>query len=280
MAASRSVSKAAGMNNLSQSAASQHLQELERQWNVKLFDRTRRPLELTPAGSLYYDFCKEVVRLYAQFRADLDQECGRAAKVCRVASIYSVGLSEMSALEQRFSSTFPKGELRVEYLRPERVYEAVLEDRADLGLVSYPESRRGLTVTPWREERMVVVTGPSHPFVGRESVAPKDLEGEDFVAFDDDLPISRDIKRFLKDAGVTVHQVVHFDNIQSMKEAVALGSGLSILPEPIVRVDVEQGRLSVTPLAAEGLARPLGILRAKKKKLNPAAEAFLQLLLR
>ena len=81
----------------------------------------------------------------------------------RVASIYSVGLSEMVELEEEFARRQPAARLEVEYLRPEKVYEAVLADEADLGLVSYPEPSREITVIPWRQEEMVLAASPYHP---------------------------------------------------------------------------------------------------------------------
>ena len=278
IALTRSVSRAAELNEISQSAASQNLQELERSLGVELLDRSTRPLALTPAGRLLAEFCRNVLRRKEEFEAALERLKGRVEGTVHVASIYSVGLSEMSRLEEEFARGLPGAELHVEYLRPEKVYEAILSDRADLGLVSYPEPSREIKVVPWREEAMVVAAAPSNPLAQRESLKLSDLKGLDFVAFDDDLPISREVKRFLREHGVEVRTVMHFDNIQTMKEAVALGTGVSILPVPILRTDIEQGRLAAIRLEAPGLVRPLGIIHRRRKKFNRAAQSFLQLL--
>jgi len=246
---------------------------------VKLVDRATRPLTLTEAGRVYGEFCRDVVRRRQEFTVELETLKGRAEGKVRVASIYSVGLSEMSRLEEKFAERCPAAELWVDYLRPEKVYEAVQGDRADLGLVSYPEPSKELQVIPWREEKMTVVVAPGHPLAKREVVSARQLDGESFVGFDEDLPISRDVKRFLREAGVDVDLVMRFDNIQTMKEAVALGSGISILPERILRQDVEQGRLRVIALEDPSLSRPLGILHLRKKKFNRATQIFLDLLL-
>ncbi len=166
----------------------------------------------------------------------------------------------------------------MEYARPDKVYEAVLEDQADLGLVSYPESSRDLTVIPWREERMAVAAAPSHPLAKKRVVKLADLNGLNYVAFDGDLSIRRQIDRYLRDAGIEVNIAMHFDNIQMIKEAVALGSGISILPERTMLSEIEQGRLVSIPLASPELVRPLGIVHRRRKKLNRAALSFLELL--
>ena len=278
IAQSRSISRGARLNGLSQSAASQHLQELERQMEIVLMDRTTRPVNLTDAGRLYLEFCRDVLRRKQEFEVALEGLKGSVEGTVRIASIYSVGLSEMSGLESEFSRRFPGAELHVDYLRPEKVYEAVLEERADLGLVSYPEPGKEIRVTPWRNERMVVAVAPSHPLAAFDRIGARQLSGQAFVGFDDDLPISREVRRFLKDAGVEVEQVMHFDNIQNMKEAVILGSGFSILPDRILQSDIDSGRLRAVPLQAPGLYRPLGILQLKRKKLNRATLSFLHLL--
>ena len=140
----------------------------------------------------------------------------------------------------------------MEYLRPEKVYEAWSSDRADLGLVSYPEPTKEVTVLPWRKEEMVVAASPYHPLAQKSEVSPEDLEGVDFVGFDEDLPIRRDVDRFLREHHVHVNMTLHFDNMQMIKEAVAHGSGVSIMPARVMEDEVAQGRLVPIPIAGSG----------------------------
>ena len=73
VAQARSLSRAATMNGISQSAATQHIQELEKQLGVMLLDRSTRPLGLTAAGRLYADLCRDVLRREEDFTAALDE---------------------------------------------------------------------------------------------------------------------------------------------------------------------------------------------------------------
>jgi DNA-binding transcriptional LysR family regulator len=273
---SRSISRGASLNGVTQSAASQALQELERQLGVRLLDRSRRPLEVLAAGRLFYDFARDVLRRQQEFLAAFEEIKGTRGGMVRVAAIYSVGLSEMSRIEQEFYRRLPAAQLEVNYLRPEKVYQAVAEERVDIGLVSYPEPTREIAALPWREEPMVVACAPTHRFAGREKVHPNDLEGIDFIGFDEDLPISRDIERFLRDRGVRVHIGSRFDNIQSMKEALRLSGSVSILPQPMLKVEVEEKRLCAIPLD-ERLVRPLGIIHRRRRSFPTAAQVFLDL---
>jgi DNA-binding transcriptional LysR family regulator len=279
IAQSKSISRGAIMNEISQSAASQYLQETERRLGVTLLDRTTRPLALTPAGKLFYDLCRDALRREEQFQVQLENLKGLVEGAVRVASIYSIGLSEMSRLQEEFAARFPNAQLHVDYLRPDKVYESVLTDQADLGLVSYPVGTKDLAVIPWREEEMAVAVPPSHPLASKAVLLPADLDGQDFIGFDEDLSIRRELDRFLRDQGIEIRIAMQFDNIQMIKEAVALGSGISILPARTMQAEIGQGRLVSIPLHAPELVRPVGIVHRKRKRFSSAVQSFLELLL-
>lgn len=273
----RSVSRGANLNKVSQSAASQHLQELERQFGIRLVDRSVRPIRLTSAGLAYLDFCKDVLRRKTEFEGELDELKSETGGELRVAAIYSVGLSTMGALESQFAEKFPEAELTIENLRPEKVYDAVRDDHAELGLVSYPTASREIAVLPWREEKMVLAIPPGHELEGTKRISPARLDGQDFVAFDEDLPIRKNIDRYLREHDVEVEPIMHFDNLQSIKEAVSRGRGISIVPWPVIAQDVAEGRLQAADLNPT-LVRPVGVIHRKGAKLSRAAKAFLEIL--
>ena len=274
-----SLSRGAALNQVSQSAASQHLHELEQRMGVCLLDRSTRPFTMTPAGKLYYELCRDILRRKEAFDSTLEEVRGRVEGVVRVASIYSVGLSEMSRLRGEFLARFPGAALDVEYLRPDKVYEAVRNDQADLGLVSYPEGGKDLAVIPWLSEEMALAASPAHRLAYCSQAGPADLAGEDFVAFDEDLPIRRAIDRYLRENGVSVTLAMHFDNIQMVKEAVALGAGVSILPVRTMREELRLRRLAAIPIAPE-IRRPLGVIHRRRKRFHRVAASFLDLLRR
>jgi DNA-binding transcriptional LysR family regulator len=274
----RSISRGAAHNEISQSAASQHMHELEKKLGISLLDRTTRPLTLTAAGKLYLDLCRDVLRREEEFHAAVDELKAQVEGSVRVASIYSIGLSEMSRLQEEFSRRFPNAQLQVDYLRPQKIYEALLDDQADLGLVSYPVATKELSVIPWREEEMSVAASVSHPLAAKAVLLPADLNGQDFIGFDEDLSIRRELDKFFREHGIEMRLAMQFDNIQMIKEAVALGSGISILPARTMQAEIGQGRLVAIPLHAPELVRPLGIVHRKRKKFNRAAQSFLELL--
>jgi DNA-binding transcriptional LysR family regulator len=255
------------------------VQEVERRLGVSLLNRRKRPLELTQAGRMYSEFCRDVLRREEEFSLSLESLKGDVEGTVRVVSIYSTGLSEMSRLGEQFTARYPTAQLHVEYMRPDKIYEALRLDAADLGLVSYPESSREIAAIPWREEEMQVALPPHHQLAALAEVVPADLNGSAFIGFDEDLRIRRELDRFLRAQGVEVNLVMHFDNIQMIKEAVALGQGISILPARTMQAEIEQGRLVAVKLNAPGLARPVGIVHRRRKKFNRATERLLAMLM-
>ncbi len=227
----RSFSRAASGNGVTQSAASQAMQQLEAELDVPLLDRSRRPLVATEAGRVFFEACRDLLQGFDDARASLRASKERVEGTVRVAAIYSVGLHDMSR-----------------------------------------------NVLPLRSEPMVLVTHPSHRLAKRKHVAPGDLMGEKFVAFDRDLAVRKAIDRALKQHGVKVEVVMEFDNVETIKQAIGIAAGVSILPRPTVLRESGMRTLATVPVALSGLARPIGLIYRRGKRLTPAVARFIETL--
>ncbi|MGA2035673.1 MAG: LysR family transcriptional regulator [Thermoguttaceae bacterium] len=274
----QSFSRGAAMNDVSQSAATQSVHRVESHFGVQLVDRTKRPFVLTPEGQACYEGFREVLELYDSVDARVRSLRMEISGLVRVASIYSVGLHDMSRCMQDFMRSYPKAKVRLEYLRPNKVYEAVLNAEVDLGIVSYPIASADLNVLPLRSERMVVVCNPQHRLAREQAVTAEHLQGEEFVAFDRDLIIRKEVDRYLRQRAVTIHVAMEFDNIETIKQAVQIGAGISILPEPTVRDELAEGTLAAARLIAPELRRPVGIIHRHRKVFTPTTSKFVELL--
>jgi DNA-binding transcriptional LysR family regulator len=274
----QSFSRGAAANEVSQSAATQSVHRMEKHFGIQLVDRSKRPFVLTPEGQACYEGFREVLELYDAVEARVRSLRMEITGVVRVAAIYSVGLHDMSRCMQDFMRRYPKARVRLEYLHPNRVYEAVLNSEVDLGIVSYPAASTEISVLPLRSERMVVVCPQSHALARCEAVTAEHLEGEDFIGFDRDLTIRKEIDRFLRQRSVTIRMVMEFDNIETIKQAVEIGAGVSILPEPTVRREVHSGTLAAIRLIAPELKRPIGIIHRSRKLFTPTAGKLIELL--
>lgn len=274
-----SFSRGAIENSISQSSASQAVQRLEEHLGVKLIDRSKRPLVLTPQGRIFYEGCKELVGRYQEIelRVRAFDDADHLAGTVRVASIYSVGLAHMSRYVKSFVETHPEVDIRLEYLHPTRVIEAVSHGSADLGLVSYPKKWPELQAIPWREEPMVLAVSPGHRFAGLEEIEVGQLDGETMVSFDPELSIRRAIDRFLRRHGVQVEVSLEFDNIENIKRAVEIQAGSAILPEPTLAQEIKAGTLVAVPFAGPAtFTRPLALLHRRSGQLDLTTQRFLE----
>jgi len=274
----RSFSGAAKANNVSQSNASQIVHQLEDRMGVELIDRSTRPFVVTPEGKRFHEGARVIVQRYVDLEREVRSLHEAVAARLTVASIYSVGLAHMSGCLREFLAAHPNADVRLEYLHPHRVYETVDNGQVDIGLVSYPEESPSLATIPWRNETMVLVCNPQHAFAHQKSVTLESLRGEPVIAFQAGLKIREEIDRALSARKVQPRVALEFDNIETIKRAVEIGSGISLLPEPTITREVESGTLVQVSLEGQPLARPLGIIHRRDRKLSETAQQFIQLL--
>jgi DNA-binding transcriptional LysR family regulator len=274
-----SFSRGGEASGVSQSAASQIVAGLEEELGFELFDRSRRPLELTEEGRLYYHGCQELLHRHRALVEEIQRNANHPQGTVHVASIYSAGLHSLTRYIQRFMTEHPDFRVRLEYLLPHKVYDAVLNDEADLGVVSYPKVHRELDIVPWLEEEMQLVCPRDHRLSQRASVPIRELEGEKFVAFDRDLMIRKAIDRTLRQHHVDVQVVSEFDNIETIKQALEISNAVSILPRASVEREVQRGMLVEVVIEGIELRRPVGIIHRRRKPLTPTARRFLESIL-
>ena len=275
-----SFSRAAELNAVSQSAASQSIQQLEIHLGAALIDRTKRPFVVTPEGEAFYGACRTLLDGWEKAKAEIGAVKARVDGTVRVAAIYSVGLHDVSRHMQRFMSLYPEARVELECLHPHKVVEAVVRDQADVGIMSYPPTDRALTVVALRQEPMAFVAHPAHPLARRRVVLPAQLNGEPFVAFDRELTIRKAIDRALRQQNVRVDIRMEFDNIETIKQAIMIKAGVSILPRHTVQMEAGVRTLVVIPLGIPDLVRPVGIIHRRQKPLTPTANRFIQHLLK
>jgi len=276
----QSFSLAAERNFITQSAVSQQIRALEERFKRRLLERVRgrREIKLTPAGEVFYRESRIVLGAYDQLNESLRGLVGKIGGTVKVATVYSVGLHEMPAKVGEFMSKYPSAKIDLEYSRTTKVVRDVLNGTVELGILAFPEARRGLTVVQMPAHRLVLICPPDHKFAKRSQVRAKELKGMDFVLFERDTPTRKATDRILKDHGVDVKKVAEFDNIETIKRAVQVGFGLAILPQPAVMDEIRNGQLAMVKLAEKEWTRPVGVIYRTDRNLSLAAKKFVQLL--
>lgn len=274
----RSFSKAAEVFNVSQSSVSQAVQSLEERLGALLLDRSKRPFELTPAGTVYFAGCRKLLESFHAMEDQVHRLQDKVVGPVRVAAIYSVGLVQMDCYVRHFEELYPEAALRIDFGHPDEIYEAVLNDEADLGLVSFPQTNTELVSVPWQEQELALVTAPDHRLATHDKMEIAELNGEAYIAFTPELTIRKMIDRWLKEHKISVNVAHAFDNMENIKRDIEIGTGVSILPIPSVQREVDIGSLAAVRLSDVEWTRPLGIVHKRHKVFSNAVAKFIELL--
>jgi DNA-binding transcriptional LysR family regulator len=274
----RSFSKVAEKHIVSQSAISQQLAKLETAHKCQFVLRQKRPFDLTPAGQLFYDSCKDMLVRYEQFKSELAELQKASTDRINLAAIFSIGMHSLPPYLKKFMSRYPHVNVHVEYCNSIHIRELVLQGSVDIGLVAVPKRDRNLEVYEFESEPLVVVCSPEHPLSRENTVDIGKLALHKFIAFEKSVPTRELIDHLLAQSNVTVRPVMEFDNIETVKRAVEINSGISILPRTAISQELTNGTLKAISFADANFVRPTGIIVRKNKVLNKPARYLLELL--
>lgn len=274
----RSFSKTAEKHLLSQSAVSQQLAQLELLHKCQLINRKKRPIELTRAGQLLYQASKDILERYEQLGSELNALKRSSASRINVAAIFSIGMHTLPDYVKKFMVGYPDVNVHIEYLSAQKIYELVLAGDVDIGIVAVPKRDKRLDVYDFEDEPLVLVCNPNHPFSHESEIDIHRLQFERFIAFEKDVPTRVWIDGILERYNVVVRPVMEFDNIETIKRAVEIKSGISIMPKTTILQEVSSGTIKAIPFSNENFIRPTGIIVRKGKILSQAGRYLIELL--
>jgi len=274
----RSFSKTAEKHLLSQSAVSQQLAQLELAHKCQLIDRKKRPIELTKEGQLFYQAAKDMLDRYEQLKSQLNALKSSAGSRMNVAAIYSIGMHTLPSYVKKFMVKYPKVNVHIEYFSSERIYELVLAGDVDIGLVAVPRREKRLDVYDFQNEPLVLVCSPKHPLADESQVDIHRIQFERFISFEKNVPTRIWIDNILQRYSIVIRPVMEFDNVETVKRAVEINSGVSILPKTAIVQELAAGTVKALTFSNENFVRPTGIIVRKDKILSQAGRYFIELL--
>lgn len=278
----KNLSRTAEKHGVSQSAVSQQLAQLEMAHKCQLVNRKKRPLELTAAGELFYHAAKDIIDRYNRLNSEL-AALGKTTARINIAAIFSIGMHTLQPHVKRFMARYPKVNLNIEYASVKEIYERVLRGDVDIGVVAIPRKDRNIDVYPLEDEPLVSVCSPENPLTDKPladklGIDIHELNGVPFIAFEKGVPSRTLIDDILKEYNVTVRMVMEFDNIETIKRAVEIDAGVSILPEATIHAELANSTLKAVPFSNEKFSRPTGLIVRKNKILTQAARYLIELL--
>ena len=275
---SKSFSKAARLNEVTQSAVSQQLKAMEAHYDMLIIDRNQKKFRLTPQGTALYSTFKEILVLYEKLNCEIQEMRNIVSGTIQISTVNSIGLHELPPYLKSFIKEFPSVNARVEYRRANLVYDDVLHGNADLGLVAFPPPHKELTIIPFANDELIIAMSPEHHLAKKRSIAMDDLKGIEFIAFERDIPTRKATDEILANADVEVSVVMEFDNVETVKRAIEINAGVAILPASTVVTESERNQLVIYKLEGGIHNRPLAVIHKKNRILTPALRSFVELM--
>jgi DNA-binding transcriptional LysR family regulator len=243
-----------------------------------LIERSKKKFRLTREGQVLYEFSKQIIQTYESLQSKLQEIKDVISGTIRVATIYSIGLHDLPSYLKRFLKSYPTVNVHIEYRRSNQVYEDVLGNVVDLGLVAYPNRDARLEVLSLRKDKLVLICHPHHSLAKSKAVSLDTISGQKFIGFEPDIPTRRAIDKILKERNIDVQHVMEFDNIETVKRAVEIDAGISIVPQGTITQEVSKQTLAQVEIDDAEVYRPLAAIYKKNKVLSPAMRQFLSIL--
>lgn len=270
----KTLTKAARALAITQPALTRRLQQLEEAMGAPLLERSKRGAALTEAGRLVAAEGRLVVERYGRIREAVRARQSMETGLVRLGGGATAVSFLVPSTIAEFGKQYPGVRFEVREEGSRAVEDDVLSERLELGIVTLPTRSRELDVRPLRRDRIVLVAGPSHPFVRRKRVDVGDLEGQGLVGFESDSAIRRLIDTALREAGVSMNVQMELRSIAAILEMVAHIPLLAFVSQ--LGVASRGGELGVRALEVRGLSidRRLAVISKLGRPLSPAAKAF------
>jgi DNA-binding transcriptional LysR family regulator len=268
-----SFSAAAADLRLTQPAVSLQVKALEKSLGIKLLDRSGGKLRLTQAGEALHRSAVAILHARDEaLRSIAELGAATKGKLLLGANITG-GMYLLPRILRAFRETSPGTEVVLEIEPTERIYERLLQNALDMGLVGGPTEDRRLAVEAVAADTVVMIVSPSHRLAGR-AVSPRDLDGEPCILPQQGSRTRQLVERRLRDAGAAPRVVMQLFGTEAVKKAVEANLGVGFVSAFAVERERALGDLVVVPLRGLELARNMELIYRKQKYFSPVAERF------
>ncbi len=265
---------AAEKNNITQPAVTQHIQILEKHFHCILFERSLKKIVLTPDGQILMSYARQMLEVYANAHSKITENNKHYAGTIHIVSIYTMGLYQLKPILQHLLKKYPDINVNLEYMHQDDIYEAIKKGTADFGLVAYPKPMPGCTVKIFSEEDLVLVQSKLHPLLKKRNLRLEDLNGVDFIGFDTTTQTGKAIEQYLHDKSIRPNIIKVYSNIETIKNAIDVGVGCSILPISTVTQEIKSKSFDILPVKDMNFKRPLSIIYKNQKVFSKATQLF------
>lgn len=274
----RGFSPAARAIHVSQPAVSKAVRDLERRGGLPLVERGGRGLRLTEAGEVLYEHARRIFALERAAEEELRARRGLEAGALHVGASTTITTYLLPPLLAEFARRHPGVELRVTSANTRSIVASLRAYELDVALVEGPVAGDEIVVTPWRDDELVIVAAPGHPFAKRDDVDAGELEDERFLLREPGSGTREVVEAAFASAGIELRRTVQFGSTEVIKESVTAGLGIAAVSRAALMDELALEKLRIIPVAGLRIRRVFTIISLAGRPATPAARAFLRLL--
>ncbi|MDD3000103.1 MAG: LysR family transcriptional regulator [Candidatus Riflebacteria bacterium] len=259
---------------LTQAAVSLSLTALERQFHSPLFLRTGKRLILNDRGRLLLKKAEEVLRSVRMLVESMTSTVDDPAGILRVGASTTIGNYLLPALIGKFLRRYRRAKVELMVGNTNQIEEQLASGYLDLGLIEGPSHRSNLINTDWRNDELVVVAAPRHPWTKKGCVTLRELEKASWLAREHGSGTREVFEEAIRTAGLKVEVKLELGHTEAIKQAAAANLGVACLSRLAVTREISHGWLAEikTPL---NLQRKLLILQRQDSLPTPLLNAML-----
>lgn len=258
---------------MSQPAVSQAIAELEQHYDVRLFERLARKLYLTDAGEKLLGYARHILRMHSDAEAEM-RSLNHNSRL-RIGVSVTIGAYVLPKLVSSFKQLLPNVSVEVVEDNTTTIEKLIMGDKLDLGLVEGDLTLADLISKSFAEDTLVLICGKTHPFSKRLTVAPKELEHEEFILRELGSGTRNTFESAMAVHDITWRATWTCHNTETIKMAVAEGLGVSVISRSAVNKELEAGMLHIVDVEGITFKRLFKLVHHKNKFISNTMEQFI-----
>lgn len=272
----QSFTKAAENLGYVQSSVTAHIQKLENEYGVVLFERYGRSMRLTSAGEQLHHIFSQILSLYDDSKHLISRQVTGHLHIGTIESLIGFFLPPVF---HRFRESFPQLSLQALSLPETTILQQIRTGELDLGVImDRTVCDEDIEAIALRREPLVLIAEPGHPLAGGTAIRIEDLHHQSYVATESTCTYRAAFEKLLAERRVEYRIHHEFGSVEAIKQFVGYGFGIGLLPRIAVRRELAEGRLIELPFPAEEFVFHTQIVIHRKKWKNPATRHLIELL--
>ncbi|MED3759549.1 LysR family transcriptional regulator [Peribacillus frigoritolerans] len=272
----KNFTKTAEILLMSQPSVSLHIKKLEEEFQTKLFLRSPKFLKVTLTGEILYDRAKQMITIYEQTRQDIQEHDKSIKGELKIGASFTIGEYILPSLLIDLQEEYPELELQVIIGNTEEIVQAVRLYKVDIGLIEGQTNEKELSVHPFMQDELFIVSSNNHELANKDVVEITDLHDQAWITREVGSGTREYLNHVIRSNGLKIKSILTISSNQGIKETlIKNGSGLALLSRSVIERDVQNKIISIIQVKDESFNRTLSYVYSPIMKDKKNVKTFI-----